>query len=401
MQLMGSYDNQQYLYLCREDKKCNVFFLPLYKHFYVTRAEWSNLFPFRTYHKGIYTPGQAIMEIKISSHDHNFTFSPLLPTLGEYVPGFPAFSLRAGRYSVTVKVHICEPLNTINDKEFAILYDETFPFFVPEYGDVVLTLFASLGAKYTEREKYNSFHVYRDLVENRFEHAYAILNGDQAREFYKWWDSESNLIKTVPYGKPYPSPGTVSTPKSTTVAAKPTTPPKSVATPKTTVKPTAGATTSTKSTSAYSAPKTTAKTATTKTVSNPTPTYSKPIKPKVPIQQAKSNLPTQKLEIKTSNQPKTTAKPTAATTPTKSTTTYSKPAASKKPVAAPKKVAKPAAKPTPAKSTTYSKPTPPKTPIPKVQSTLPTQKLELQKREYPKMELQKREYPKMELKKRF
>ncbi len=346
MQLMGSYDNQEYLYLCREDKKCNVFFLPLYKHFYVTRAEWSNLFPFRTYHKGIYTPGQAIMEIKISSPDHNFTFSPLLPTLGEYVPGFPAFSLRAGRYSVTVKVHICEPLNTINDKEFAILYDETFPFFVPEYGDVVLTLFASLGAKYTEREKYNSFHVYRDLVENRFEHTYSVLNGDQAREFYKWWDLESNLLKTVPYGKPYPNPGTVSTPNPTaTVSKKPTTPTKSVAAPKAVAKPTVKATTTTKSVST----------------------------------------------------PKPVARTTVSTT---SKTTYSKPAATEKPVAAPKKAAKPAAKPTPAKATTYSKPTPPKTPIPKVQSTLPTQKLELQKREYPKMELQKREYPKMELQKR-
>ena len=67
-------DNYSYLGCCRKDKKCNVYLLALFKHFFVLKETWSNWLTFRTYSTGIIPPetnGQAVTNIKIKYTDNS------------------------------------------------------------------------------------------------------------------------------------------------------------------------------------------------------------------------------------------------------------------------------------------------------------------------------------------
>ena len=216
-------DNYAYLGCCRKDKKCNVYFLGLYKYFYVLDETWSDYQTFRTYSTGIlpgFTNGEAIINIKISYTDSNkclktFNFSPLLPREiyetcdMKYDPKRPAFSLRPGRYYTEVKISIFRELNSLDGKKpFSTVYIEKISFEVLEDdNDVVIMLFATQGAKYKKYERYSVLYnkkvLEREFVDHQFEHNFIQSNGETARKFYKWYDLNSDLILNVPNGTPW------------------------------------------------------------------------------------------------------------------------------------------------------------------------------------------------------
>ena len=117
-------DTSAVLGCMRADKKINVFFIPLYKQYYVRSEEWSGWTLFETWSRGRLplsnSKGVWYTHVNVSYTGQDgkfrqFTFSPLKPDWQifqneayEYV--FPQFSLRAGKYKFRITSQIYEDL---------------------------------------------------------------------------------------------------------------------------------------------------------------------------------------------------------------------------------------------------------------------------------------------------
>ena len=318
-------DNYSCLGCCRKDKKCNVYLLALFKHFFVLKETWSNWLTFRTYSTGIIPPetnGQAVTNIKIKYTDNSgtarqFNFSPVYPigsyerktTNKQYDVRMPVFSLRAGFYTAVLTISIFNELNSY-DKPFSKKYEETIPFVVNESGNVVLGAFAKLGAKYKKFQKLKYDLNYKTEVEfeeDQFSHYGLQLTTAEARDYYKWFDLESNIIYNVPEGTPWGFSPTKETTTKTKVATSTTSKTSTAKNTKTTLnttvipKPTA---TKTKTHVATAKPKPATNTRVSPPTTKPSATISKPaqpskpIKPAVPIPSPTSILTSKPLELK-------------------------------------------------------------------------------------------------------
>ncbi len=154
----------------RKDKKINVFFIPLYKQYYVRSEEWSGWQEFGTWSKGVLplnnSKGIWYTNILVSytgtdGKFRQFNFTTLRPNWEifrneayDYI--FPRFSLRAGKYKFTITSQIYEDLMEYLKKPVKEEFIDELEVVVPEEDDVPLFLCAGVSVEYDRFQKFDT-----------------------------------------------------------------------------------------------------------------------------------------------------------------------------------------------------------------------------------------------------